>query len=213
MKGLMGPPDTTRATIEKAQAGDRAAFDALVAVHRTPVERHVRQSLGARLRERCEADDVLQETYLRAFQSIGRFEWRDQGSFLSWLKTIASHVVLEAASRDARDLSVPLERDVPASGVAPEKELRRAERFDRLEAALEGLSPEHRQVIRLARLEKLPLKEVARRMDRTPNAVKQLLWRALQKLQAAFGDTESLHLPHRNLGDTGLGDSGGPDGK
>ncbi|MBI4603525.1 MAG: sigma-70 family RNA polymerase sigma factor [Planctomycetes bacterium] len=204
----MGPPGVTRAVIEKAQAGDRAAFDALVAAHRDRIERHVRESLGARLRGRCEVDDVLQETFLRAFQSLGRFEWRDEGSFLSWLKTIASHVVLEAASRDARDLSVPLERDVPDSCVEPEKELRRAERFDRLEAALEGLSPEHRQVIRLARLEKLPLKEVARRMDRTPNAVKQLLWRALQKLQAAFGDTESLHLPPRSLES-----SGGPHGE
>ncbi len=208
MKELMDPPECTRAVIERAQAGDREAFDALVESHRDRLERHVRHRMGARLRGRAEVDDILQDAFLRAFQSIARFAWRGDDSLPSWLKTIADHVLLEAASRDARDLLAPLEQDAASATIPPEQALRRSERFDRLEAALEGLSPEHRKVIRLARLEKLPLKEVARRMDRTPNAVKQLLWRALQKLRTAFGDTESLHLPPRSLGERG-----GPNGE
>ena len=80
---------------------------------------------------------------------------------------------------------------------------RREERLSRLQEALEALSPEHREVIRLARFEGLPLREVARRMGRSPGAVRQLLWRALQALKASFGDTESLHLPERGLEDGG----------
>ena len=83
--------------------------------------------------------------------------------------------------------------------------MRRSERFDRLEEALKTLSPDHRQVITMARVDGLKIKEIAERMNRSPNAVMQLLWRALEKLKASFGETESLHLPDRNL----LNDCGG----
>jgi RNA polymerase sigma-70 factor (ECF subfamily) len=77
--------------------------------------------------------------------------------------------------------------------------LRREERLQRLEAALRELSPEHREVIVLSRIENLPLAEVAERMERTPVAVSGLLLRALRKLRAAFGETESFALPARGL--------------
>ena len=53
--------------------------------------------------------------------------------------------------------------------------------------------------IRLARLEGLPVKEVARRMHRSEKATSVLLVRAQLKLKTIFGDTESLHLPQRSL--------------
>jgi RNA polymerase sigma factor (sigma-70 family) len=68
-----------------------------------------------------------------------------------------------------------------------------------LQRALESLSPDHREVILLARVEGLSMKEIAERLHRSPNAVVQLLWRALKKLRDAFGETESLHLPPRRL--------------
>ena len=76
----------------------------------------------------------------------------------------------------------------------------------RLQAAMERLSADHRQVIRLARIEKLPFKEIASRMKRSPGAVKLLLVRALRELKRGFGDTESLHLPDRKLGSEGGSD-------
>jgi DNA-directed RNA polymerase specialized sigma24 family protein len=77
--------------------------------------------------------------------------------------------------------------------------MRRVERFDRLRVAVQSLSPEHRQVVLLARVDRLPIREVARRMHRSVNATTQLLWRAMQKLKASFGDTESFHLPPQCL--------------
>ena len=61
-------------------------------------------------------------------------------------------------------------------------------------------------MIRLARVERLPISEVARRMDRSPGATSQLLWRALRKLKDSFGSTDSLHLPPRALEETGGSD-------
>jgi len=49
------------------------------------------------------------------------------------------------------------------------------------------------------RVEGLEFEEAGRRMGRSPDAVKQLLYRALKKLRESFGDTESLHLPERSL--------------
>jgi len=77
--------------------------------------------------------------------------------------------------------------------------LRREERFAQLQRALDGLGPEDREVILLARIQGLPLKEIATRMGRSHAAVAQLLSRALRKLKRSFGDTESLHLPDRSL--------------
>ena len=81
------------------------------------------------------------------------------------------------------------------------KGLRRKERFDRLQEALKKLSPDHRQVILLARIEGLPMAQIAERMNRSPKAVHQLLWRALQNLRTTFGETESFRLPDLRLRD------------
>ena len=79
------------------------------------------------------------------------------------------------------------------------KAMRRDERFDRLQAAIDALSPQYRQVLLLVRIEKLSIKEAARRLEKTPNAVSRMVLRASRKLKVIFGDTESLGLPDREL--------------
>ena len=71
--------------------------------------------------------------------------------------------------------------------------------YHRLREALDSLSEEHRRVIVLARLQRMPLREVAKEMGRTTDAATQLLWRALRKLKEAFGATDSLHLPDLSI--------------
>ena len=77
--------------------------------------------------------------------------------------------------------------------------LRREERFERLQKALESLPPDYREAIRLSRIEGLKTVEIAERMGRSREAVKQLIFRALRRLRESFGDTESLHLPDRKF--------------
>jgi len=200
-----------------AQTGSREAFDQLVERHRWRLESMLRLRIGALLLQRIELEDVVQETCMQAFQSVGEFQCDDEGSFFRWLRGIAEHVVKNLAryhfgtkKRDAR-LEVPLLGGVPVNGsgadwaaidedekaVSPEDLVRRHERFDRLEAALDMLSPDDREVILLSWIEGLDTREVARRMGRSPNATCMLLLRALRKLRKHFGSTESLHLPHR----------------
>ncbi len=191
--------DTTQALVLKAQTGDRAAFEALVARYEGRLREIVSMRLGAHLRGKLEIEDVLQETFVRALQSISRFTWRDEPAFLRWLQVIAENRIRDALKGTHRAVELQLQNDVQEGGVSPSKHVRRNERFDRLQQSLDRLSPDHRRVIFLSRIEGLRTGEIARRMNRSESAVKSLLFRALRELKSSFGDTGSLHLPDRSL--------------
>ena len=87
-------------------------------------------------------------------------------------------------------------------------QLVRAQRPERLERAVSELSPDHREVIRLARFEGLKVAEIAKRMERSPGAIHQLLARAMDQLKHGFGDTASLSLPDQALDFDGGTDAG-----
>jgi RNA polymerase sigma-70 factor (ECF subfamily) len=203
----MDPEITTQELVERAQAGDRVALAALTSKHHDDVDHYVRLRIGEHLREMVPIEDAVQETFARACEAIKGFRWRNDGSFLRWLKGIAEHVILRIAQDRRRDRILYVDHEsAPADTTSPSRTLRRHERFDRLQEALESLSPEHRQVIVLARLKGLRMKEIAERMNRTPNAVALLLARALAKLREGFGDTDSLHLPWASIEDPELND-------
>lgn len=200
---LMDETDTSRVHIQKAQAGDRGAFEELARRYQSRLESLIASRLRAHHITTLDADDVLQETLLRSFRGVQSFQWQGEESFLRWLGGITENVVLEIARRGARNPVFQLERDVAGSGVSPSRAMRRGERLDRLHDAIQTLSPDYRDVILLSRIEGLNFEEIAHRMNRSPAAVKQLLWRALKKLKEAFGDTESLHLPWHSLREGG----------
>ncbi len=201
MISLMTLEEKTELLIEKAQGGDNAAFEVLVDRYRSQLWSFIELRLKEPLKRQVEIDDVFQETLLRAFQGLGRFEWQGEDSLLRWLRGITGNVILQIASRQKYHKPIALDRDVPDSGISPSKALRRDERFDRLNQVIDDLNPDHRKVILLARVKRLPIKEIAKRMNRSPDAVSQLLIRAVQKLKESFGETESLHLPARLLND------------
>ena len=194
---------STERLLRQAQKGDRAAFEQLVETQRPRLEALVRLKLGTELRARVEVDDIIQETLVRAYGSIDTLRSPNEGLFFRWLTGIANHVIFNEARHHERRPTVPYESEATAKDPSPSKGMRRNERFDRLEEALDSLSPDHREVVLLARLEGLSLAEVAERMNRTQGAVAQLLWRALKSLRKRFGDTDSFHLPERRLQDRG----------
>jgi RNA polymerase sigma-70 factor (ECF subfamily) len=206
--------------IAKAQAGDREAFDALILGYRESLVKYISAALGPALRGKLEVEDLVQETFLRVFRSLEDFELRGKETFETWLQAIARHVVQDGArhlrrkKRDcAREIHLasksssgsplpdPLDQIAGSSIPSGATALRREERFARLQQALDALSPDHREVIRLARIERLSMKEVAARMGRSVGAVSVLLVRAMRKLKRAFGATESFHLSPPRAGE------------
>ena len=194
---------STENLIRQATNDDRAAQAELAERHRAALESTVRTRLGRHLRSRVEVGDVVQETFEKALRSLAAFQWQGEGSFLRWLKGIATNEILRLAKRERHREFIAIEpSEVAGDDPSPSRHARRGERFDRLERALDSLSPDHREVIVLARIKGLRLAEVARRTGRTPNAVAQLLARALARLKEEFGDTESLSLPAASLDPT-----------
>jgi RNA polymerase sigma-70 factor (ECF subfamily) len=199
----MASSDRLQALAHQAQRGDQAAFEALFDSCRELVRAGIESRLRAYGTQGLDVEDILQETFSQALGSLGRFRWEGEAAFLRWLHGISRNLTL-AASRQAQRArpfeGAELEQLVDRDG-APSTGMRREERFARLEHALARLSAEHRQVILLSRIDGLTTAEIARRMERSHAAVRQLLWRALRALKENFGEeTESLHLPARPLG-------------
>src|SRR4051794_32006596 len=113
------PAADERALIASAQAGDERAFRALVDPHRRVLEVHAYRMLGSR----HDAEDVVQETLLRAWRALERFERR--ASVSTWLYRIATNACLDEIERRPRrgePLAVepfPDERLAEAAMVAP----------------------------------------------------------------------------------------------
>ena len=194
----MAHTDPTQVLFDEAQTGDREAFQELVGRFADRLQNQIRGRMGPLVRERLEVDDLHQETLLRAFESIGRVKWDGEERFYRWMASIAEHLILNATQkRSIAGLKLD-ERDA-ASDSSPSKSPRRVERFERLETAFQHLNADQRKALELSRLEGRKLKDVAKAMGRSPEAVRKLIARALLQLKANFGDTESLHLPDKRL--------------
>jgi RNA polymerase sigma-70 factor (ECF subfamily) len=201
MRELMEHEDASRvkALAMRAQSGDRGAFDELIERFRPRLLRWILSQMSPRLRSKVEPEDVLQETLIWAFRSMAKLDWRGEEALEHWLFSIAKHVVLKEASRRGPAGEHFLECEPVHDQASPSRALRREERFGRLEAALNTLSQDQRQVVELARLRGMPIREIASRMQRSPDAISHLLSRALRNLKDRFGDTESFGLPARSL--------------
>lgn len=189
--------------VEHASAGDREALDRLFARCLPRLRRLLQLQAGVALHN-SELDDLVQEAYLEATRRFGDYTYQGPDSFFRWLATVALHRLSNlrrtatAAKRDRRrerrlpegDASsvVPQAAQPVAVGPGPRTLVMGAEAEGRLDAALSALSASDREVITLARLQGLPLGDVAERMGRTRNAVALLLSRALRKLRDAMGD-------------------------
>jgi RNA polymerase sigma-70 factor (ECF subfamily) len=139
-----------------------------------------------------EADDIVQETYLRAF----RFEHRFQpGTHLrAWLFQILRNTFLTfyrthqretpVAENGVPDWDAPMFHDAPEDGGAG------VEAHTDLERALQRLPEDFRTVLLLAEVEGLPLDDVARVMSCPVGTVKSRIFRAKERLRALLGDYE-----------------------
>ena len=202
----MAANDQAERLFEKARAGDRESFEDLVGRSIGRLKSLVRRRIGSPLRRQVDVEDVLQETLLRAFQSLGKFRWESEDKFFGWLGGIAENLILHEAREGRRHPVRNLDMDLVDSVLSQSTAMRRDERFERLEQAVNALDPLYRQVIFLARIEGLGMQEIARRIKRSPEATRKLLARAIRKLRVIFGETESYHLPDRGLKLNGNGD-------
>ena len=182
--------------VERTRAGDRPAFAALEARYRDEVLKAIERRLDGPARSANSPEELANEVWLQAWRSLERFEWQGEASFLRWLHGIARHVEQAAARRTRVVLSLEEGvRDPSTDAPSPSQGVRRAERLERLQRAIDRLPKHYRKVVRLSRIEGLNSGQVAKRLDKSPEAIRHILVRALRLLRDAMGDTRSLSLP------------------
>lgn len=183
------PSDEALAAL--AARGDRAAMDALLRRNEGRVLRVLRL-MGVPAEDR---EDVAQDVFLRVFQHLPGF--RSGNSFGGWLYRIsvnASHDYRGRAARRRRDESgwVAGLEEAPSGTPDPARELDSRGEWQRLERALEALSPRERAVFVLSELEELDTRQVARALQITSITVRRHLGRARRHLQQVLADAKKI---------------------
>ena len=179
---------TDVATVSRARAGDSDAFRLLVEQHSRLVFRVAYRMTG----NEHDADDVVQETFLRAFKQLGRFE--ERANFGTWLHRIAVNCALDLLrSRGRLDRHYggdPEEAEmmgaISSSDPQQDRLLLSAELRDQVTAAMEKLSGNERTAFVLRHFEGMPVEEIGKTLGIQVNAAKHTIFRAVRKLRESL---------------------------
>jgi RNA polymerase sigma-70 factor (ECF subfamily) len=182
--------------IRRAQEGSPEALNALYERCAGRLLAYVRLRLGRDLRARLESRDILQVAMVKSIEHLNEFKGQETGSLMGWLARIADNEIRDRADyyqRQRRDAAreMPLEDDAPVAALT-RSALSRVildEEAERLEAALEALSPAHREVILLQKFEELSFADIARRLGKSEDACRMLLARAMTALTLRMSGT------------------------
>lgn len=176
------------AVLARARQGDGDAFRLLV-------EHHARQAfaLAFRLtRDERDAEDVVQESFIRAYRQIGRFEARS--NFGTWLHRIIVNCAMDTlrsrhSRREERNAD-PVD-DCPEilaeAGPSPERLARSAEIRRRVESSMAALTADERVAFTLRHYEGRSIDEIGKTLGVQKSAAKHAVFRAVRKLREALG--------------------------
>ena len=192
-----------QALLKRAVAGDRTATEQLLWTHYDRLQRFIDQNIPPVVRSTVSADDILQETFVVAWQQIGSFEDRHTDALYTWLRTIAKNKLTDrvraqaaakrgggkqaVANRGGDSSMADLVDLVIASAKSPSGSVARREAERITLVTLAHLKEDYRRAITLRYLEGRSVAETAAAMDRTERSIHMLCNRALKKLREALG--------------------------
>ena len=187
----MEPTDAT--FVARTRAGESDAFQVLV-------ERHSRALFRLAFRmtaNQQDAEDVVQESFLRAYKQLNKFDQR--ASFGTWLYRIAANCSLDlvrARKRRSEHVAAGVSENgdnveeivsqLPAQEPTPERMALSGEVRERVAEAMRELSANERTAFVLRHFEGMKIEEVGRILDCQPGAAKHSVFRAVQKLRRSL---------------------------
>ena len=157
--------------VRRAQGGDRGAFEALIRA----TARLVWASVYGQVRDPSWTEDIVQESYLKAWASIG--ELKDPTAFKGWLLTIARRLSWRHAELAGRPLPPPPVTSTPAD---PE------DARERVREALTALPERYRLPVTLHLLNGLEYERISRELGLSNGTLRGLIARGTKKLRAAL---------------------------
>jgi RNA polymerase sigma-70 factor (subfamily 1) len=189
----------------KAQGGDRAALEALVARYYERVLAMVRKRLGGNLRSGVESGDIVQDAMLNAASHFDEFEVRSHAELVGWFARVVENAIHSARRRanaqkrdrqreiSLQDLAGPaddsqVEFQPAGDDGPPDQAIELREEDQRVRKAMGKLEPSHRRVLELHIEEELPWAEIADRLElSSPDAARMLYVRARLLLLRELG--------------------------
>ena len=174
--------------IDQAQKGDAGAFTQVVEAYQRPVFNLCYRMLG----NPEDAEDAAQETFLRAYDHLKRYD--RQRSFSTWLLSIAAHYCIDQLRKHRMTfLSMDTfpELDIPDANPGPEVAFHRHEDQQRVQDLLTSLSPQDRAAVAMYYWYDFSYDEIAESLKLTVSAVKSRLHRARLSLAQAWTEQEA----------------------
>jgi RNA polymerase sigma-70 factor (ECF subfamily) len=168
----------------RAQDGCRASFEALVRRHQVALLHFLLRQLG----RRADAEDVLQETFVRAYVNLRQFNprWR----FKTWLFTIARNLAVSHRRRNRHSNTTTELGDVGQSDDPAIRLAQQEEHVSLWDLARRALSEEQVAALWLYYVEDLSAGQVARVLGRSWVSTKTMMHRARKRLMTAMSETE-----------------------
>jgi RNA polymerase sigma-70 factor (ECF subfamily) len=182
--------------IREAQRGNRAAFEELVRQYDRAVLRLALHLTGSEQ----DAQDIYQEAFLKAYRNVGNF--RFECSFYTWIYRIVTNLCLDhLRKRQVRKEDAAVTQDSEGNeyslidqtaderpGADPERDLMRRELGQKINAALDRLTPRERMVFELKHYHGLKLRTIGEMLSTTEETAKNTLFRATQKLRGTLAE-------------------------
>jgi len=176
--------------VERARSGDSDAFRLLVEQHSRAVFRLAFRMTG----NEQDAEDVVQETFLRAYRQLDKYEARS--SFSTWLYRIASNYSLdlirmrkrheEKRERGSKAEERDILQTIPVNAPGPDRIAHSNQVQARVNEALNELSDQERTAFVLRHFEGLSIDEIGETLGTGTNATKHSIFRAVQKLRRSL---------------------------
>lgn len=179
VSGAAGDPDG--ALVERCRLGERSAFGELVDRHQAGLVRFAR----GMVHNEDDARDLAQETFVRAYQHLDRFDARRR--FSVWLYGIASHVCLDWLRRRKRRDVLDLRVDLPDTGPSPEMLAIQGEMAEKVRGAVGDLPLGYRELVLLHYGEGFSCAEAGAALGISHGAARVRLFRAREQLRQKLG--------------------------
>ena len=200
--------DSDGALVERIRGGDADALAEYIDQRRPQLISFIERNLSDAMRRKVEPDDLLQEVSVDCIRSIGDIDLSERDPF-GWLCHVAERRIIDAHRKFFGTQKRDAGREVPlgtpggvtgqaaiidllvASITSPSQAFSRNQREINMLAAIETLSQESQEAIRMRYVEDLPTKEIADRLGKSDVAVRVMLTRTIQKLQQMLVEPET----------------------